>query len=83
MRVSKSEGIGSITGRDGLILAEALATALIALEQLPDVRQPTRNMADMRMLLNSLYLPSEVSLHLTTARWRFIPSARPFGASRG
>jgi hypothetical protein len=53
---------------------------LIALEQLPEVRQPTRNMADMKMLLNSLYPPPEVSLHLTTARWRFIPSARPFGA---
>jgi hypothetical protein len=47
---------------------------------LPEVRQPTRNMADMKMLLNSLYAPPEVSLHLTTARWRFIPSARPFGA---
>jgi hypothetical protein len=45
---------------------------LIALEQLPEVRQPTRNMADMKMLLNSLYPPPEVSLHLTTAR--------PFGA---
>jgi hypothetical protein len=31
-------------------------------------------------LSNSLYPPPEVSLHLTTARWRFIPSARPFGA---
>jgi hypothetical protein len=72
--------LGSITGRDEFIIAEALATALIALEHLPDARQPTRNMADMKMLLNSLYPPPEVSLHLTTARWRFIPSARPFGA---
>jgi hypothetical protein len=53
---------------------------LIALEQLPEVRQPTRNMTDMKMLLNSLYPAPEVSIHLTTARWRFIPSARPFGA---
>jgi hypothetical protein len=37
-------------------------------------------MTDMKMLLNSLYPPPEVSLHLTTARWRFIPSARPLGA---
>jgi hypothetical protein len=71
--------VGSITGRDEFIIAEALATALIALEQLPEVRQPTRNMSDMKMLLNSLYDPSEVSLHLTTARWRFLPGARPFG----
>jgi hypothetical protein len=80
MGVFKSETLSSITGRDEFIIAEALATALIALEQLPEARQPTRNMADMRMLLNSLYPPPEVSLHLTTARWRFIPSARPFGA---
>jgi hypothetical protein len=80
MSIFKSEILESITGRDEFIIGEALATALIALEQLPDVRQPTRNMADMKMLLNSLYPPPEVSLHLTTARWRFIPSARPFGA---
>jgi hypothetical protein len=69
----------SFTERDEFIIAEALATALVALEQLPEARQPTRNMADMRMLLNSLYPAPEVSIHLTTARWRFIPSARPFG----
>jgi hypothetical protein len=80
MGAFKSEPLGSITDRDEFIVAEALATALIALEQLPEARQPTRNMADMRMLLNSLYPPPEVSLHMTTARWRFIPSARPFGA---
>jgi hypothetical protein len=80
MSTPKTASLGSITGRDGFIIAEALATALVALEQLPDARQPTRNMADMKMLLNSLYPPPEVSLHLTTARWRFIPSARPLGA---
>ena len=72
----------SFTERDEFIIAEALATALIALEQLPEARQPTRNMADMKMVLNSLYPAPEVSIHLTTARWRFIPSARPFGARR-
>jgi hypothetical protein len=80
MSSSKTARLGSVTGRDEFIIGEALATALIALEQLPEVRQPTRNMADMKMLLNSLYAPPEVSLHLTTARWRFIPSSRPFGA---
>jgi hypothetical protein len=80
MSTFKSETLGSITGRDEFIIAEALATAVIALEQLPEARQPTRTMADMKMLLNSLYPSPEVSLHLTTARWRFIPSARPFGA---
>jgi hypothetical protein len=80
MSNSSDASLGSVTGRDKFIIGEALATALVALEQLPEVRQPTRNMTDMKMLLNSLYPPPEVSLHLTTARWRFIPSARPFGA---
>ena len=72
--------LGSITGRDELIIAEALATALVALEQLPPDRQPTRNIADMKMLLNSLYPPADVSIHITTARWRFLPDLRPLGA---
>jgi hypothetical protein len=70
--------LGSVADREEFIIGEALATALIALEQLPKARQPT--MADMKMPLNSLFAPPEVSLHLTTARWRFIPSARPLGA---
>jgi hypothetical protein len=80
MSNSSDASLGSVTGRDEFIIGEALATALIALEQLPEVRQPTRNIADMKMLLNSLYSPPEVSLHMTTARWRFIPSSRPLGA---
>src|SRR5450759_4293178 len=69
MSTSKTVGLGSVTDRDEFIIGEALATALIALEQLPKARQPTRNMADMKMLLNSLYAPPAVSLHLTTARF--------------
>jgi hypothetical protein len=76
----RSGALGSITGRDEFIVAEALATALVALEELPSTRQPTRNIADMKMLLNSLYPPSDVSIHLTTARWRFLPNLRPLGA---
>jgi hypothetical protein len=72
--------LGSITGRDEFVIAEALATALVALEQLPPLRQPTRNIADMKMLLNSLYPPSDISIHLTSARWRFLPILRPLGA---
>ena len=58
MSSSKTARLGSLTGRDEFIIGEALATALIALEQLPEVRQPTRNMTDMKMLLNSLYAPA-------------------------
>jgi hypothetical protein len=72
--------LGLITGRDEFIIAEALATALVALEELPPARKPTRNIADMKMVLNSLCQPSEVSIHLTTARWRFLPNLRPLGA---
>jgi hypothetical protein len=80
MSTPKISSLGSVTGRDEFIIGEALATALIALEQLPDACQPTRSMADMKMLLNSLYPHDEVTLHMTIARWRFIPCARPFGA---
>jgi len=51
----RNGALGSITARDTYIIAEALATALVAFEQLPLSRQPTRNIADMKMVLNSLY----------------------------
>ena len=82
MSSSKNASLGSVTGRDEFIIGKALATALIALEQLPEARQPTRNMADMKMLLNGLYAPPEVSLHLTTARWRFIPRCTALGSAQ-
>ena len=72
--------LGLITGRDEFIIAEALATALVALEELPSGRKPTRKIADMKMMLNSLCQPSEVSIHITTARCRFLPNLRPLGA---
>jgi hypothetical protein len=40
MSSSKTASLGSVTGRDEFIIGEALATALIALEQLPEARQP-------------------------------------------
>jgi len=58
MSTPKTASLGSVTGRDEFIIGEALATALIALEQLPEAGQPTRCMADMKMLLNSLYPPA-------------------------
>jgi hypothetical protein len=66
MNSPQSTRLGSLTDRDEFIIADALATALIALEQLPAARQPARNMSDMRMMLNSLYDPSEASQNLTT-----------------
>jgi hypothetical protein len=48
-----------ITGRDGFIILEALATALVSLEQLPEDLQPKSNMDDMRRMLE-LYPPAAV-----------------------
>lgn len=57
---SRKASLGSVTGRDEFIIGEAFATALVALEQLPEALQPTRNIGDMKMLLNSLYPPPKV-----------------------
>ena len=40
-----------ITGHDGWVVTEALATALVALEQLPPKHQPRTHMEDIRKLL--------------------------------
>jgi hypothetical protein len=44
----RNGALGSVTGCDEFIIAEALATALVALEQVPPVPQPTPNIADMK-----------------------------------
>src|SRR5437588_7786820 len=42
-----------ITGHDGWVITEALATALIALAQLPPQHQPRAHMDDIRKLLSA------------------------------
>lgn len=49
---SKSQ---SITGRDGYVVAQALAYAIEAIEHLPDEWQEWSNKEDMKLLLNTLY----------------------------
>jgi hypothetical protein len=44
-----------ITGRDDLIMAQALATAIHFLEKAPDLLRPDSNIADMRRLLFTLW----------------------------
>ena len=44
----------SITGRDGYIMAQALAYAIEAIEHLPDKWQEWSNKEDMKLLLNTL-----------------------------
>ena len=65
-----------ITGRDLWIITEALATALVALEQLPAERQPTGNMDDMKKLLAHA-ASGNVSIHLAQAKIRFNPDLDP------
>ena len=62
-----------VTGHDGWVVTEALATALVALEQLPSKHQPQAHMDDMRKLLASTGDPAAVSLHLAQAKCRLFP----------
>jgi hypothetical protein len=55
--------LGSVTGRDEFITAEALAKAFVALAHLPPVPEPTRNIADIKTCGNSsASLPRECHL---------------------
>src|SRR5262245_40875670 len=53
-----------ITGHDDWVLTEALATALVALEQLDPKHQPNAHMDDIRKMLANGKEPAAVSLHL-------------------
>jgi hypothetical protein len=62
-----------ITGHDEWVVTEALATALIALEQLPPKHQPTTHMAEIRKLLEAACQSGTVNLHLAQAKCRLFP----------
>jgi len=66
-----------ITGHDDWVLTEALATALVALEQLEPKHQPSAHMDDIRKMLSSGKEPAAVSLHLAQAKWRLFPESDP------
>ena len=66
-----------ITGHDAWVVTEALATALVALEQLPDKHQPRAHMDDLRKLLASGCAPDAISLHLAQAKCRLCPERDP------
>ncbi len=71
-----------VTGHDGWVITEALATALIALEQLPDKHQPRAHMEDLRKLLSVGRTPDAVSLHLAQAKVRLNPELDPLAIYR-
>ncbi len=63
-----------ITGHDEWVITEALATALIALEQLPPKHQPGPHMDDIKKLLAaSCQPPGTFNLHLAQAKCRLFP----------
>ena len=66
-----------ITGHDGWVITEALATALVALEQLPPKHQPRTHMDDIRKLLAAGSAPASVNLHLAQAKCRLFPELDP------
>jgi hypothetical protein len=63
-----------ITGHDEWIVTEALATALIALEQLRPKHQPRTHMEDLKNLLTATCQPGSVPLHLAQAKCRLFPN---------
>ena len=66
-----------ITGRDDWVMTQALATALVALEQLPEKIQPRPHMDDLRKLLTAGCAPGSEGLHLAQAKCRLFPQTDP------
>ena len=66
-----------ITGHDEWVITEALATALVALEQLPEKHQPRTHMDEIKKLLDARSLPGSLNLHLAQAKCRLFPESDP------
>jgi len=62
-------------GGSPVLVTQALATALVALEQLPEKIQPLPHMEDLRKLLTAGCAPGSVGLHLAQAKCRLFPEA--------
>jgi hypothetical protein len=66
-----------ITGHDEWVVTQALATALVALEQLPENIRPLPHMEDIRKLLIAGCAPGSEGLHLAQAKCRLFPESDP------
>ena len=66
-----------VTGHDEWVITEALATALVALEQLPEKHQPRTHMDEIRKLLAAGAASEAVNLHLAQAKCRLFPELDP------
>ena len=63
-----------ITGHDEWVVTEALATALVALEQLEPTQQSRQQMEDIRKMLAAKCQPGTFNLHLAQAKCRLFPN---------
>jgi hypothetical protein len=66
-----------VTGHDEWVFAQALATALVALEQLPPKFQPKPHMEDLKKLLMAGRQPGSANLHLAQAKRKLFPEKDP------
>jgi hypothetical protein len=66
-----------VTGHDEWVVTEALATALVALEQLPPNHQPRNHMEEIRKLLVAGCQHGTLNLHLAQAKCRLFPDLDP------
>ena len=66
-----------VTGHDEWVTTEALATALVALEQLALKHQPRTLMDDIGKLLAAGCPPGTGNLHLAQAKCRLLPDIDP------
>ena len=66
-----------VTGHDEWVTTEALATALTALEQLPEKHQPRPLMDDIRKLLAAGCQPGTLNLHMAQDKCRLFPDVDP------
>jgi hypothetical protein len=66
-----------ITGHDEWVITQALATALVALEELPANIQPKPHMEDLKKLLTAGCQPGTENLHLAQAKCRLFPHKDP------
>ena len=70
-----------VTGHDDWVVVEALATAYVALEQLPEKHQPRAHMDDIKKLLASGRQPDAVSLPTVVGGATALPGVSVAAAS--
>jgi hypothetical protein len=70
VKLSKKSTQGSITGRDGYIVAKALAYAIEIIESLPEERQEASDREDMIAIRDAMFSAGLISTAKESARFR-------------